>query len=79
MYNLEEIGSDGRSRRKAMGLTQEEVARRSCIHRNDVIKIEKGKFTGRILTVAFYLQTLGMTLTTAVKHRPTIEEMEDFE
>lgn len=75
MNSLTEIGLDARQRRKQLKLSQAEAAMKILAHRNDISRIENGKFTGSIVTVAKYLDTLGLTLTTKAKSRPSLEDL----
>ena len=61
-YSTEEIGKLARSTRKAMRLTQKQLALASGTGLRFIIELEKGKPTcqlGKVLTV---LQTLGIKL-----------------
>ncbi len=61
-YNPETIGELARTTRKAMGVTQQELAMTSGTGLRFIIDLEKGKPTcqlGKVLTV---LQTLGIKI-----------------
>lgn len=77
MIGLDKLGAEAKSRRKALGITQIEASKKSCVHRNDISKIEHGKFTGSILTVANYLEVLGMVIVPRVKGRKTLDDLDD--
>jgi y4mF family transcriptional regulator len=51
-----------RTRRRELGLTQEELADLVGIHRTLIGKFEQGKLAGRFSTVLRILHTLGMDL-----------------
>jgi len=65
-YTPEEIGKTIRQTRKAMGVTQKDLALTSGTGLRFIIDLEKGKSTcqfGKVLTV---LHTLGITLELSV-------------
>jgi transcriptional regulator with XRE-family HTH domain len=78
LYTLEQIGAKARERRKLQGLTQAQAAARIQAHRNEISRIENGRFTGSVLTLAKYLQLLGLRLTVEVARRPTLDELPEL-
>jgi transcriptional regulator with XRE-family HTH domain len=60
---LVDIGLKLKEIRKRRGLTQQQVATKASIFRQDVSKIENGSFVGAISTLNKYLQFAGLQLT----------------
>lgn len=75
-YDLTNIGKQARARRKTQGWTQADVARQIQAHRNEISRIENGKYSGNLATFIRYLNALGMSLTTTVSRHPTLEELD---
>ena len=75
---LFEIGSKARSRRKTLNYTQAEAARMIQAHRNEISRIENGKYTGNIATMARYLNLLGLSLTAQVSKHPELEDLDQI-
>lgn len=66
-----EIGSTIKANRKAMGVTQKDLALTSGTGLRFIIELEKGKPTSQIGKVLTVLQTLGIQLTLS---SPTVRE-----
>jgi transcriptional regulator with XRE-family HTH domain len=60
---LVEIGLKLKEIRKYRGLTQQQVAAKASIFRQDVSKIENGSFVGALSTLNKYLLFAGLQLT----------------
>ena len=72
------IGNDARARRKMQGLTQIEAANQIQAHRNEVSRIEQGKYRGNIATFTRYLNLLGLSLRTEIRQHPTLDDLDDL-
>lgn len=70
----ERIGSQIRERRKALRLTQAELARRIGIRRQIIIELEKGQGTCRVEYLWCVLWALGMELDLMPKRAVTLSE-----
>ncbi len=57
------IGENVRSRRTALGLTQEELGERLGLHRTAIGAIERGRTSPTITTLRLIAEALGMRLT----------------
>ncbi len=60
---LVEIGLKLKEIRKRRGLTQQQVAAKTAIHRQYVSKIEAGSFVGSLSALNKYLHFAGLQLT----------------
>ena len=47
-------------------------------HRNEISRIENGKYTGNIATMARYLNLLGLSLTAQVSKHPELEDLDQI-
>jgi transcriptional regulator with XRE-family HTH domain len=72
---LGEIGKEVRRRRKALGLSQEELADRAGITRPTLITIEYGRGHTHIGTLEAVLMALGTTFKEALEELPDVEEV----
>ena len=68
------VGALIRKRRKALGLTQEELAKRADLRRQVVIQMEKGQGTTQVEYLWRLLWALGMELDLQPKQAVTLEE-----
>ncbi len=74
---LVEIGLKLKEIRKYRGLTQQQVAAKTSIFRQDVSKIENGSFAGALSTLNKYLHFAGLQLT--CQERPSqFVQLEDL-
>ena len=74
--DLTNIGSQTRKRRKLLGLSQTQAASQIQAHRNEISRIENGKFTGNIATFTRYLNLLGLSLRADISQSPTLEDLD---
>jgi HTH-type transcriptional regulator/antitoxin HipB len=65
----DELGPLVRTRRSELGLSQEELADLTGVHRTFISLIERGRIAGRFDTVLRILHTLGMDLEVRVRGR----------
>ena len=72
------IGSEARARRKLQGLTQIEAAEQIQAHRNEISRIEQGKYGGNVGTFTRYLNLLGLSLRTEISQHPTLDDLDDL-
>ncbi len=76
--DLIKIGADAKQRRKFQGLSQAEVATRIQAHRNEISRIENGKYTGNLATFIRYLNLLGLSLQTKVSRHPQLHDLDSL-
>ena len=78
MISLEliKIGKDAKSRRKNLSITQAQAAEKIQAHRNEISRIEQGKYNGNITTFVRYLNLLGLSLHTEVSRNPTLDNLD---
>jgi transcriptional regulator with XRE-family HTH domain len=62
------IGSNVRAARKAKGLTQDELADKSGLHRAHIGEIERGDTNMTVQTLKILADTLHVTLSDLVRH-----------
>ncbi|MBV1882500.1 MAG: helix-turn-helix transcriptional regulator [Pseudomonadales bacterium] len=74
--DLIEIGNEAKARRKNLGITQAEAAEKIQAHRNEISRIEQGKYNGNITTFVRYLNLLGLSLHTEVSRNPTLDNLD---
>jgi len=74
--NLITIGDTAKIRRKTLGLSQTEAAAQIQAHRNEISRIETGKYTGNIVTYTRYLDLLGLSLQTTIARSPVLEDLD---
>ena len=74
--DLDAIGEEVRVLRKLRGLTQAEAAEEIQAHRNEISRIENGKYSGNLATFIRYLNLLGLTLYTRKSRYPVFEELD---
>ena len=77
-HDLLEIGKTARSRRQLLGQSQAEAAQNIQAHRNEISRIENGKYSGNLATFVRYLNLLGLSLCTQVSQRPTLEDLDSL-
>ena len=76
--DLIHIGSQARARRKLARLSQTEAASQIQAHRNEISRIENGKFTGNIATFTRYLNLLGLSLRAEISRSPSLEDLDEL-
>jgi HTH-type transcriptional regulator/antitoxin HipB len=75
------IGRQLRERRRALGITQAELAVRSELSRRTITAMEKGETDITLTRLLSVLQVLGMQLRLSesdIKRRPTEAELQDM-
>ncbi len=77
-HDLLEIGKKARSRRKMLGQSQAQAAQEIHAHRNEISRIENGKYSGSLATFVRYLNLLGLSLCTQVSQHPTLEDLDSL-
>lgn len=78
MSNLPQILQDIKATRLAKGMTQEEFARAAGIPRRTYQRMESGDPGTRIDTLFRALNALGLTVKTASRGRPTLNELNEL-
>ena len=73
--SLEKIGQKARERRRERSMTQQQAAERAKLHRNDVSEIERGVFSGSVVSFVRYLSSLGLDISWTARERPTLDEL----
>jgi len=74
--DLINIGKEAKIRRKLRGFSQTEAAHKIQAHRNEISRIENGKYTGNIATFIRYLNLLGLSLQTAISQHPQLDDLD---
>ncbi|MEO1244798.1 MAG: helix-turn-helix transcriptional regulator [Pseudomonadota bacterium] len=74
--DLINIGSQACARRKLAGLSQTDAGSQIQAHRNEISRIENGKFTGSIATFTRYLNLLGLSLRVEISRSPSLEDLD---
>lgn len=67
LRSTDELGPLVRARRRELGVSQEELADLTDVHRTSISLFEQGKIVGKFDTVLRILHTLGMDLEVRVR------------
>ena len=70
------IGLQAKAMRKHQGLSQALAAQHIQAHRNEISRIENGKYRGNLATYIRYLNLLGLTLVAQKSQFPALEDLD---
>lgn len=70
---LKEFGSELQSKRKVMGISQEELADRAKVHRTYMGRIERGESNPPVYTVFKIAKALGTKISLALNRTSTVK------
>lgn len=70
---LKDFGSELQSKRRVLGISQEELADRAKVHRTYMGRIERGESNPPIYTVYKIAKALGTKISLAIKRTPRVK------
>ncbi|WP_133013286.1 helix-turn-helix domain-containing protein [Marinomonas flavescens] len=67
MASREQIGKSIKEKRKSLQLTQNDVSKKTCVHKTTISEIENGRFTGSFDILERVIDAIGLQFIVAEK------------